>query len=109
MRLLLLLVLITYCLTYDCSNDFNNIKTSLCTNINSCLFYGPSCKATKPCSEGASSEYDCSNIIPLDFIKYKCVYDDDEENKCVQRKRECDDYNTKPRPWRYMYKFISWS
>ena len=92
LELLLITLLISHYFSYDCANDFNFLKTTQCTNITSCNFYGPSCKEIKTCS-GQSSD-DCPNIILTDYLKNKCVYG----TSCEQTQRECGDYNTKRQP-----------
>ena len=93
--LLLFAYLITYCFTYNCSNDFKTLKESQCTTIDSCHYLNPNtpnsnCVKYQTCSEGTSTT-DCAAITPEDYHRYKCDYG----SSCEHVKRTCNEFGSK--------------
>ena len=93
-QVILVFALIGYCFSDidDCSTEFETKLRTLCTSIDSSTCIYPShdiCYSKNACSEG--TEAFTSRTHPKHYI-YKCV--EDSDGQCVEKKKECSDYDT---------------
>ena len=98
--------LLCYCFSQDgddqCQKEFNNILNRACTGINNgCLYNIPDkkCIQTNLCSLGDENESKCKTLVPSDFHKKKCKYND-STRKCEEVAKECVDFG-KATPYLY--------
>ena len=92
-KFILIIFLISYCISDTCNDAFTTFIQNQCYGIdNRCRYFFTKglCTAPKACSEGNVNT--CSTIIPTNYNRYKCTWDR-TTTTCKETEKLCSDYD----------------